>query len=110
MTEPDYIPYLKWGMYKSKNPKKPDILKVEALDPKEFQTEYSTCVLVKVDGEKVNLPLHSFNSANRQLLQLWRKAMKEGRIKKGKKFKIQTWKVPHSKKKGYEIRRYGLVF
>jgi len=52
--------------------------------------------------------LHSFTSNNKQLLQKWTNAVKQGKIVIGKKFKIRTW-LGISKNKN-PIRRFELVF
>jgi len=54
------------------------------------------------------IPLQSFESKNKQLLQKWNKAVKDEKIKPGKKFKLKTW-LGISKNK-HPIRRFELVF
>ncbi len=44
-----YPPFLKWGDYKSKDDKNPDILHIEVLDTVTFETEYNICVRAMVD-------------------------------------------------------------
>jgi len=99
---------LKWGDYHSKDEKNPDVLKIEVLETETFETEFSTNVRAKVDGIEKNIPLHSFESKNKQLLQLWSDAVRNGNAKVGKKFKIRTW-LGISKNK-FPIRRFELVF
>lgn len=96
------------GRMHIKGRKKPDILNVEVLETETFETEYSINVRANVDGTEKIIPLHSFQSKNKQLLQLWNDAVKNGKIKVGKKFKIKTW-LGTSKNK-FPIRRYELVF
>lgn len=101
-------PFLKWGEYHSKDEKNPDLLKVEVLEVETFETEFSTNVRAKVDGVEKNIPLHSFESKNNQLLQLWNDAIRKEKIQVGKKFKLRTW-LGISKNK-FPIRRFELVF
>ena len=108
MSESLYPPFLHWGDYKSKDEKNPDIIKVEVLELETFETEFSTNIRAKVDGVEKNIPLQSFESKNKQLLQLWSQAVKDGKIKIGKKFKIKTWLG--TSKNEHPIRRYELVF
>ena len=108
MSESLYPPFLHWGECKSKDEKNPDIIKVEVLELETFETEFSTNIRAKVDGVEKNIPLQSFESKNKQLLQLWSQAVRDGKIKVGKKFKIKTWLG--TSKNGHPIRRYELVF
>lgn len=110
MSETEFPPFLKWGSYISKDKENPDILKVEILEPDTFETEFSTNIRANVDGMEMNIPLQNFESKNKQLLKKFLEAQKKGKIQVGTKFKIQTWKEPHPKKKEFEIRRYELVF
>ncbi len=107
-SESIYPPFLKWGDYKSKDEKNPDVLNVKVVETETFETQYSINVRAEMDGTEMILPLHSFESKNNQLLQLWTKAVKENKIKVGKKFKIKTW-LGTSKNK-FPIRRFELVF
>ncbi len=108
MSESLFPPFLHWGDYKSKDEKNPDVLKVEVLEIETFETEFSTNLRAKVDGIEKNIPLQSFESKNKQLLQLWSQAVKDRKIKVGKKFKIETWLG--TSKNGHPIRRFELVF
>lgn len=108
MSESLYPPFLKWGDYHSKDEKNPDVLKVEVLELETFETEFSTNLRAKVDGIEKNIPLHSFESKNKQLLQKFTDAKKTGKIQVGKKFKILTWKG--TSKNNFPIRRFELVF
>ena len=107
-----YPPFFKWGSCKSNDPKTPDVLELESIAPDTFETEYSINARVrqKQDNEwtEINLPLHSFESKNKQLLQLWTKAVQEGKIKEGVQFKLLTW-LGISKNKN-PIRRFELEF
>jgi len=107
-----YPPFLKWGTCKSKDKENPDILDLEVADADTFETEYSVNarVLHKEENEwiEVNLPLHSFESKNIQLLELWTQATKQEKIKQGVRFKLLTW-LGTSKNK-FPIRRFELVF
>jgi len=107
-----YPPFFKWGTCKSNDQKNPDVLELEAVDADTFETEYSinARVLQKQENEwnEINLPLHSFESRNNQLLSLWTKATKQEKIKQGKKFKLKTW-LGISKNK-HPIRRFEMEF
>ena len=106
-----YPPFLKWGQYKSKDEKNPDVLNFEALETDTFETEYNICVkaLMQSDGEwnEINIPLHSFESKNKKLYTLWHDAVQSNKISAGKKFSIRTW-LGISKNK-FPIRRFELV-
>jgi len=108
MSETLFPPFLKWGDYKSSNENEPDILQVQPLELETFETEYSINIRANVDGEEKAIPLHSFQSKNKQLLQKWNDAIKNKKIKVGKKFQIKTW-LGISKNKN-PIRRFELVF
>ena len=110
MSESLYPPFLKWGSSTSKDKKNPDIISVEVLETETFETEFSTNIRANVDGVEMNIPLQNFESKNKQLLKKFLDAQKKDKIQVGTKFKIKTWKEPHPKKKGFEIRRYELVF
>jgi len=107
-----YPPFFKWGSCKSNDSKTPDVLELEAVDADTFETEYTVNarVLHKQGNEwnEVNLPLHSFESKNRQLLELWTQGTKQEKIKQGVRFKLLTW-LGISKNK-HPIRRFELVF
>ncbi len=111
MSESLFPPFLKWGQYKSKDEKNPDVLNFEALETDTFETEYSinVKVLKESDGEwnETNIPLHSFESKNKQLYTLWHSAVTSNKITAGKKFSIKTW-LGISKNK-FPIRRFELV-
>ena len=103
-----FPPFLKWSAYTSDDEKNPDKIDVEVLEPDLFETEYSTNLRVKINGEEKILPIHSFESRNKQLLQLYLKAKKEGKIKVYRKFKLYTWLG--ISKNNFPIRRYELIF
>lgn len=108
MAESLYPPFLKWGDYKSKDEKNPDIIEVEILELETFETEYSINVRANVEKTEKIIPLHSFESKNKQLIQKWNDAVRNKKAKVGKKFKIKTW-LGISKNKN-PIRRFELVF
>ena len=108
MTESLYPEFLKWSKYTSKDEKQPDILNVKVVETETFEIEYSINVRAEVDGIEMNIPLHSFESKNKQLLSEWTKAVKEGKVKVGKKFQIKTWLG--TSKNNFPIRRFELVF
>lgn len=103
-----FPPFLKWSAYTSKDAEHPDVIDIEVLETELFETEYSTNLRVKINGEETILPIHSFESRNKQLLQLFLKAKKEWKIQVGRKFKLHTW-LGISKNK-FPIRRYELIF
>lgn len=106
MSETTLPPFLHWGDYKSNDEERPDILSIEAVAADTFETEYGINARAIVNGEEKAIPLHSFESKNKQLLQLWTEAVKKGKIKAGKKFKLKTW-LGISKNKR-PIRRFEL--
>ena len=108
MSESTFPPFLKWGQFRSNDEKNPDVIEIEALETETFETEFTVNVRANVDGKELAVPLHSFESNNKQLMQLWNKAVKDGKIKQGKKFKLKTW-LGISKNK-HPIRRFELVF
>ena len=104
--------FIKWGNCVSKNANMPDILYLEVIDTETFDTEFSANVHVK---QKINdsweeriLPLKSHESNNVQLLHLWNKAKREGKIVPSAKFAIHTH-IGISKN-NRPIRRFELVF
>lgn len=107
----EQVPFIKWGNYKSKNSDKPDILECKVADLETFETEYSTNVRIflkeKSKWKEWNLPLKSHNSNNAQLLNLWTKAVREGKLEVGQKFKIKAYLG--LSKNNREIRKYALV-
>jgi len=107
MAESLYPEFLKWSKYTSKDEKQPDVLNVKVLETETFETEYTVNVRAEVDGIETIIPLHSFESKNNQLLQLWSDAVRNGKAKVGKKIKIRTW-LGISKNK-FPIRRFELV-
>lgn len=111
MSENILFPFIKCGSYKSTDKDKPDILEIKVVDTQTFETEYSINVPVQLrDDKKWNdmiLPLKSHNSTNASLLRQWSIATKEGRLKKGKIIKIETWMG--TSKNGNPIRRPKLV-
>ena len=107
-----YPPFFKWGTCKSNDSDKPDVLELEAIDSDTFETEYSiNARVLQKQGEEWNeivLPINSFESRNRKLLELWTKATKQEKIKQGVRFKLLTW-LGISKNK-HPIRRFELDF
>src|SRR5437867_12527894 len=95
MSQDSLSPFIKWSPFKSTDEKNPDIHELKAVEAETFPTEYSDNVKVQIrDGTDFGdavLPLKSHNSANASLLNQWRKAVKEGKIKEGTDFKILTW-------------------
>ena len=108
MSESSFPPFLKWGSYTSKDEKNPDVLVVEPQDIDTFETEFSMNVNVKVDGVEMAMPLQSFESNNRQLLQKWNYGVASKKIKVGKPFRLQTWLG--TSRNNRSIRRFELVF
>jgi len=108
MSNSSFPPFLKWGSYTSKDEKNPDVLKVEPQETDTFETEYSINVNAKIDGVEMALPLQSFGSNNRQLLQKWQEGISKKKILAGKKFELHTWLG--ISKNNFPIRRFELVF
>ena len=106
--ESSYPPFLKWGSYTSKDEKNPDVLEVEPQEIDTFETEYTINVNAKIDGVEMAMPLQSFESNNRQLLQKWQEGISKKKIQVGKKFKLLTWLG--TSKNNFPIRRFELVF
>lgn len=108
----DKTNYIKWGSSKSQDKENPDILEFKVSETETFETEYSTNVKVEQKSGKewneVILPLKSHESANALLLQLWQKAVRDGLVKKGKKFVLKTWLG--LSKNNRPIRRFELEF
>jgi hypothetical protein len=102
--------FLKWGLYTSKDKENPDVLKVKVLDVETFDTEFSTNIRALVDEVEKIIPLHNFESKNKQLFKEFLKAKKEGKIKVGKDFKIVTYLGVSKANKEFSIRRFELVF
>ncbi len=108
MSESSFPPFLKWGSYTSKEEKNPNELEVEPQEIDTFETEYSINVNAKIDGVEMAVPLHNFESNNRQLLQKWQEGILKKKIQVGKKFKLRTWLG--TSKNNFPIRRFELVF
>lgn len=108
----ELAPFIKWGEYMSKDANSTDILYLEVIDAETFDTEFSTNVHVKQmiseKWEEQVLSLKSHESNNTQLLHLWNKAKREGKITVGKKFQIKTYLG--LSKNNRPIRRFDLVF
>jgi hypothetical protein len=105
-----YIPFLKWGQYKSTSEKTPDSLHIEVLDSETFETEYSRNARVKVDDQEMIMPLYNFESQNKQLLKAWLKYKQEGKLPPDAKFTILTWLGKSKKNKDRNIRRFRFKF
>jgi hypothetical protein len=106
------VHYVRWGDYSSKNPNKPDILDIEALDLEQFQSDLTTNVHIK---QKINdlweekvLPLKSHESNNSELIKKWNDAVKKKKIVVGVKLQIHTFLG--LSKNNNPIRRFELVF
>jgi len=108
MSNSSFPPFLKWGSYTSHSEMNPNELEVEPQEIDTFETEYSINVNVKIDGIEMAMPLQSFESNNRQLLQKWQEGIKKKKIQVGKKFRLRTWLG--TSKNNFPIRRFELVF
>ncbi len=108
MSESSFPPFLKWGSYTSHSEKNPNELEVEPQEIDTFETEYSINVNAKIDRIEMAVPLQSFESNNRQLLQKWQEGISKKKIQVGKKFKLRTWLG--TSKNNFPIRRFELVF
>ena len=106
MSENDFAPFLKWGTYKSEDQNIPDRLSIQTTETETFDTEYGINVNAIVDGIKMAIPLHNFNSANTALLKLWNNNIKKGKIKKGTKFVLCTYLG--LSKNGRKIRKWKM--
>lgn len=108
----ELAPFLKWSEHVSKDANNPDVLHLEVIDAETFETEYSTNVHVKQmisdKWQERVLPLKSHESNNTQLLHLWNKAKRDGKITQGRKFQIKTYLG--LSKNNRSIRRFDLVF
>ena len=104
MSDDTFPPFLKWGDYKSKDSAMPDKLHVHVTEVETFETEYGVSVNAKVNGVESAIPLRNFNSPNTSLLKSWRINVRNGRIKKGKKFVLYTFLG--KSKIGRDIRRW----
>lgn len=105
-----YYRFFNWSRCTSKDEKNPDILNCTILEEDTFETEYGTCVVVKIDNEIWAITLYNFGSANRSLITQWAEAKKKGKIKRDRKFKLITWMGISKRNKDREIRRSKLVF
>jgi hypothetical protein len=108
MSDDTFPPFIKWGDYKSKDSAMPDKLHVHVTEVETFETEYGVSVNAKVNGVEVAIPLRNFNSPNTSLLKSWRINVRNGRIKKGKKFVLYTFLG--KSKNGRDIRRWIMEF
>lgn len=110
MSTANFPEFLKWGLYTSKDEENPNVLKVKVLEDETFETEFSTNIKAMVDKVEKIIPLHNFESKNKQLLKEFNKAKKEGKIKVGKTFELKTWLGVSKTNKEFSIRRFELVF
>ena len=105
-----YPLFLKWGTCKSKDEKKPDIVKIKIVDTDTFETEFTINVtaLVKENKEwiEMNIPLKSHESPNSSLLDQWNKAVKEKIVKKDAELIIKTHLA--KSRNDRNIRRFSL--
>ena len=75
MSDSLFPPFLKWGLYKSKDKDKPDIIKIRVKELETFETEYTINVEAEIyEDNKWNtivVPLKSHESKNSSLLNQW---------------------------------------
>ena len=113
MSNTILVPFIKWGNYKSQDPRMPDMLKLQVAEVETFETPYSTNVRVRHnEGEEWNdkiLPLKSHESANSILIQEWNKWVDKKVVKVGKLFILKTW-LDRTKKTNRPLRRFVLEF
>lgn len=107
-----FPPFIKWGNFKSKDPKNPDVLELQVAGLERFETAYSENVRVNykdlVQGWiEAILPLKSHESNNVGLLREWEKMARKD-LEVNKHFKIKTWLA--TSKNGRPIRRFRLIF
>jgi len=106
------IPYIRWGEYKSNDPKKPDILEIQIIDQETFPTTYSENLHVKLlvnnQWQERILPIQNYNSDNTELMQAWTRAEKLGKIKPDNTIKIHTWLGKSKKNPERNMRRFRI--
>ena len=107
MSDSSFPSFYRWGQNKSVDEATPDVIVVEPTEVETFETEYTINFKGLIDGTEYAIPLQSFESKNKQLLQKWNDAMNNAKIQVGKKFKIKTWKA--TSKNNRPIRRFELV-
>jgi len=111
MMADNLAPFIKWGSFRSIDEKNPDILHLRAVETQPFETQYSTCVRVKIrDGTTLTdaiLNLKSHESANASLLNQWNKLAESGKIKHGAELTLRTW-LGQSKYNKRPIRRFAI--
>jgi flavin-dependent dehydrogenase len=113
LSNTSLAPFIKWGNYKSQDPKSPDVLELQISEVETFETPYSVNVRVRQnEGEDWNdkiLPLKSHESANTILIKEWDKWVNKKAIKIGKRFLLKTW-LDRTKKTNRPLRRFVLEF
>ena len=110
MTLSDYPLFLKWGEYTSHDVKKPDILEWIVTETDTFETKYAICVNARINNELRSVSLHSFNSLNKILLNLWNAGVRTNKIKPNVKFQLATWLEQSKTHKDRHIRRFRIIF
>lgn len=101
-------PYVKWNCYKSTDATNPDVMELKVIGTETFDTKWTTNVKILIyrGGKWVEeiLKLHSHDSDNLKLLQLWKANTRNGKLHTGKVFKLYTWLG--SSKYDRRIRRF----
>jgi len=110
MTLSDYPLFLRWGEYTSHDVKNPDILEWISTETDTFETKYAICVNARINNELRAVSLHSFNSLNKTLLNLWNEGIKNNKIKPNSRFQLATWLEQSKRNKDRTIRRFKIIF
>lgn len=105
MSNTSFPPFLKWGSYKSRDEKNPDIIHVEIIEPEPFPTQYDWNVLCKVDTVESNIPLRA-KSANKKLYKRYNELLNQGKIKSGTCLTIKTWLGKSTKNPEWDLRNF----
>ena len=114
MNDKKWTPFINWGQYKSRDPKKPDVLDVQISDLELFQTTYTLNARVNHKDSygqwhERNLPIKSNDSKNFGLLKLWEEAFHKGWLRLNGHVRIKTWFEKSKRNKDRKIRRYKLI-
>jgi len=111
LSDSIFPPFLKWGQCKSKDKENPDTIKIRVKDIETFETEFSVNVEAEIFEDKewnaIVIPLKSHESKNSGLLDMWTRAVKEGKIKVGDTLTIKTYLG--QSRNNRPIRRFSLA-
>ncbi len=104
----DKVPYIKWGDFKSDDPKIPDSFDAEIIDPEPFPTKFDRAVNAIVDGKEVNIPLRA-TATNKILYRKYLKLLREEKITVGTKLTIKTWLRKSTKDSSKNLRDWDIT-